>query len=118
MFVFSKIFGRYVKARMLILIAEPRTIAPNPFHVLEQNLLTAAIIEFRGPTVGWPAIRWAASKVPSFSRKFVMLDLAERTCILAQEFKRISAGLFRLCMNGFPERNVALTHKIPVRYAD
>ena len=25
---------------------------PNPLHVLEQNLLTAAVIEFRGPAVG------------------------------------------------------------------
>ena len=25
---------------------------PNPLHVLEQNLLPAAIIEFRGPAVG------------------------------------------------------------------
>ena len=25
---------------------------PNPLHVLEQNLLTAAVIEFRGPAAG------------------------------------------------------------------
>ena len=25
---------------------------PNPLHILEQNLLTAAVIEFRGPAVG------------------------------------------------------------------
>ena len=25
---------------------------PNPLHVLEQNLLAAAVIEFRGPAVG------------------------------------------------------------------
>ena len=27
-------------------------LVPNPFHILEQHLLTAAIIKFRGPTVG------------------------------------------------------------------
>jgi hypothetical protein len=25
---------------------------PNPLHILEQNSLTAAVIEFRGPAVG------------------------------------------------------------------
>ena len=25
---------------------------PNPFHVFEENLLSAAVIEFRGPAVG------------------------------------------------------------------
>jgi hypothetical protein len=25
---------------------------PNPFHILEQNLLAAAIIKFRGPSIG------------------------------------------------------------------
>jgi hypothetical protein len=25
---------------------------PNPFHIFEQNLLTAAVIEFRSPAVG------------------------------------------------------------------
>ena len=25
---------------------------PNPLHIFEQNLLTAAVIEFRGPAVG------------------------------------------------------------------
>jgi hypothetical protein len=25
---------------------------PNPFHILERNLLAAAIIKFRGPAIG------------------------------------------------------------------
>jgi hypothetical protein len=29
-----------------------RLLVPNPLHVLEQNLLSAAVIEFRGPAVG------------------------------------------------------------------
>jgi hypothetical protein len=28
------------------------TSIPNPLHVLEEHLLTAAIVEFRGPAVG------------------------------------------------------------------
>jgi hypothetical protein len=31
-------------------------------------------------------------------------DVAERTCLLAQEFKRIGCRLGWLCMKGFPER--------------
>jgi len=30
-------------------------------------------------------------------------DFPEKTCLLAQEFKRIGFRLFWLCMNGFPE---------------
>jgi hypothetical protein len=26
-------------------------LVPNPFHVLQEHLLTAAVIEFRGPTI-------------------------------------------------------------------
>jgi hypothetical protein len=29
-------------------------LVPNPFHVLQENLLTAAVIEFRGPAVRVP----------------------------------------------------------------
>jgi len=27
-------------------------LVPNPFHIFEQNLLTAAVIELRGPAIG------------------------------------------------------------------
>jgi hypothetical protein len=30
----------------------PEHLIPNSFHILEQYLLTAAVIEFRGPAVG------------------------------------------------------------------
>jgi hypothetical protein len=29
-------------------------LVPNPFHVLQENLLTAAVIEFCRPAVGMP----------------------------------------------------------------
>jgi hypothetical protein len=45
---------------------------PDPFHVFEENLLAAAVIEFRGPAVGVAGDSLAASRVPSFSRKFVI----------------------------------------------
>jgi hypothetical protein len=45
---------------------------PDPLHVFEQNLLTASVIEFRGPAVGVAEDALAVSRVPSFSRKFVM----------------------------------------------
>ena len=41
-----------------ITLSQPDTLVrswksvPNPLHVLEQNLLAAAVIEFRGPAVG------------------------------------------------------------------
>ena len=30
----------------------PEYLIPNPFHILQENLLTAAVIEFCGPAVG------------------------------------------------------------------
>jgi hypothetical protein len=31
---------------------QPALLVPNPFHVLQEHLLTAAVIKFRGPAVG------------------------------------------------------------------
>jgi hypothetical protein len=45
---------------------------PNSFHIFEQNLLTAAVIEFRGSAVGVTGNALHGFKVPSFSRKFVI----------------------------------------------
>jgi hypothetical protein len=60
---------------VLLPLARSRSIS-NPLHVFEQNLLTAAVIEFRGPAVsvaGDPLSGFkGASRVPSFSKKFVM----------------------------------------------
>ncbi len=39
-------------------------------------------------------------------------DLAERTCLLAQEFKRIGCRLCWLCMKGFPERWIIILRAV------
>jgi hypothetical protein len=39
---------------------------PNPFHILQKDLLLAAVIEFRGPAVGVAGDALGRFKVPSF----------------------------------------------------
>ena len=41
-----------LEARQARTIRSYQFLIPNPLHVLEQNLLSAAVIEFRGPAVG------------------------------------------------------------------
>jgi hypothetical protein len=45
---------------------------PNPLRIFKQNLLTGATQSFVVRLSAWPGMGYAASRVPSFSRKFVM----------------------------------------------
>jgi|SRR5271165_1570374 len=50
--------SRYARRQRFLQVEDPKESAigsnsiPNPFHIFEQNLLTAVVIEFRGSAVG------------------------------------------------------------------